>query len=170
MGLKSEIFMLNEKLRATLDAAYSEAAIAGGEVPEHLGAELDELELSKEELTLQCLLWIKERQALRENLLNWASGAQIRASRIDTAIVDMSARLLALNGGTIKVEYAEVEAKTITSSRVEIVDEGLVPVDYWREKTKVERSVDKVKVKDYISSGKEVPGCAIRINNNLKVK
>ena len=54
------------------------------------------------------------------------------------------------------------------SESVSILDEALIPEEYWKEK--VTKTIDKVSIKDAIKSGKDVAGASIQENMNLQIK
>lgn len=54
------------------------------------------------------------------------------------------------------------------SKAVSITDEASLPEAYWREK--VERTPDKVAIKEAIERGEEVSGAAIVVNQSLTIK
>lgn len=54
------------------------------------------------------------------------------------------------------------------SESVNIIDEKMIPKDYYKEK--VEYSIDKRKIKDAIKNNINVFGCELKTNYNLKVE
>jgi len=56
------------------------------------------------------------------------------------------------------------------SSSVDIVDESVIPEEYLNTRTIVETKPDKNKIKEALSNSIEVPGCIIKINDNLNLK
>lgn len=53
---------------------------------------------------------------------------------------------------------------------VDVFDESLVPQEYRREKVTVTTSIDKIKLKEVLSEGVEVPGVAIQRKIKLEIK
>jgi len=51
---------------------------------------------------------------------------------------------------------------------VDVFDEAQVPEDYWREK--VVLSIDKIKLKEALNEGLEIPGATIHRNIKLEIK
>ncbi len=56
------------------------------------------------------------------------------------------------------------------SSSVDIVNESVIPEEYLNTRTIVETKPDKNKIKEALSNSIEVPGCIIKINDNLNLK
>lgn len=66
----------------------------------------------------------------------------------------------------LKGEYHKIYLRE--SHSVEVIDIGLVPGEFLV--TKHETSVDKIKVKEHMWSGLEVPGCQIKTKNSVQIK
>lgn len=54
------------------------------------------------------------------------------------------------------------------SESVVILDENMIPAEYW--KTKELKSIDKIWIKEVLKSWKEVAGASIQTNLNLQIK
>lgn len=70
-----------------------------------------------------------------------------------------------------KTEKLETSLNNLSyrkSESVSILDEALIPEEYWKEK--VTKTIDKVSIKDAIKSGKDVAGASIQENMNLQIK
>lgn len=67
-----------------------------------------------------------------------------------------------------KVQAGNWSVSLRDSEAVSVTDESLLPSDYWREK--VERSVDKVAVKNAIKGGQVIPGAELVTNTSLQIK
>lgn len=107
-------------------------------------AEIDALKA--EEAALNRRRTIMERKA--ERLSNYIEG--VLANRFDG-----------------KFETPKVKLSMRRSSRVEIEDESLVPIDYMNMKTTY--SVDKAKAKAEMKNGNAIPGLALIETQNLQV-
>jgi hypothetical protein len=51
-----------------------------------------------------------------------------------------------------------------------VFDEKAIPPEYWREKVTTTTSVDKIKLKEVLSEGVEVPGASIQRKIKLEIK
>ena len=54
------------------------------------------------------------------------------------------------------------------SESVVILDENIIPAEYW--KVKEVKSIDKIQIKEMIKSWKEIAGASIQTNLNLQIK
>ena len=70
--------------------------------------------------------------------------------------------------GTEKMETALNNLSYRKSESVSILDEALIPEEYWKEK--VTKSIDKIWIKEAIKSWKDVAGASIQTNMNLQIK
>jgi hypothetical protein len=63
--------------------------------------------------------------------------------------------------------YFKIRIKQCPAS-VDIFDEKAIPPEYWREK--VTTSIDKIRLKEVLNEGVEVPGASIQRKLKLEIK
>lgn len=69
----------------------------------------------------------------------------------------------------LKVENSEISVKLAnTPPAVKVVDESLIPEEFWR--TKTELTVDKAGIKEVINSGNHVPGVELVSSYSVRIK
>lgn len=74
--------------------------------------------------------------------------------------------MLSTNETKLQGEYHKIYLRE--SCSVDVVDIGLVPGEFLV--TKHETNVDKMKVKERLGSGLEVPGCELKVKHSVQVK
>ncbi len=65
--------------------------------------------------------------------------------------------------------YFKIRLKQCPPS-VDVFDEKSIPPEFWREKVTTTTSVDKIKLKEVLSEGVEVPGASIQRKIKLEIK
>ena len=65
--------------------------------------------------------------------------------------------------------YFKIKLKQCPPS-VDVFDEKAIPPEFWREKVTTTTSVDKIKLKEVMSEGIEVPGATIQRKLKLEIK
>lgn len=70
--------------------------------------------------------------------------------------------------GTEKLDTSLNSLSYRKSESVSVLDEALIPEEYWKEK--VTKTIDKVWIKEAIKSWKDVAGASIQTNMNLQIK
>ena len=116
--------------------------------------------------------FIKNLEAEKEAIDNAIKGMSDRKSRLSGKISSMGDYLhnnMQLVGLTeiTGSPYFKIRIKACPVS-VEVMDESLLPSEYLRERVSV--SVDKIKIKDDINAGFEIPGASLVRKLKLEIK
>lgn len=167
MNMKTEnksLFQINDELLMLIN----EIEEAGGEVTTDQEIAL---QIRREELTSKSLNYVHYIKKLERDLeLVKVYKEQLDSfkTRKENIIKRLKESLLVAveNFGDIEADIFKISTRK--SEAVEIVDEGKIPMPYFRTKTIVE--FDKVKIKEAIKEGKEVPGASLKQNKNLSIK
>ena len=130
---------------------------------------LDALDVRIEEKAIACAAVFGEKRKLAElkrerakQLQDQARALEAQADRLE----DYTIANLEKCGGVIDTPDARI---SIThSTRVEPIDEGIIPEDYWR--TAVKKYPDKLKAGAAIKAGEYVPGFALVQSKHLRVR
>lgn len=127
------------------------------------------LDLRIEDKAVACTMVSDEKRKLatakRERarvLTEQARMLEAQADRLD----DYTIHQLEQCGGI--VDLPDMRVSVGKSSSVEVIDEGMIPAEYMREK--VTRTPDKKKIADAIKGGDYVPGAAIIQKKHLRVR
>jgi hypothetical protein len=156
------------KISEELEVVISQIEEAGGEAtPE----QEQQLIISRNELQTKGLNYVHLIKKLENDLeLAKVYLEQIKLFKVrKEAIIDRLRESL-LNAvdefGDIETDLFKITTRK--SEAVEIVDENKVPMFCYR--TKTTKEIDKVKIKELIKKGEEVPGAILKENKNLSIK
>lgn len=165
---------MSESLYA-LSTALQTAIEGGYTIDEETGEilwspdQLDELELAVRDKAEACAVVLKGKRAFAQAIKDEIDALQKRlsvvkaqAERLDGYIM----RCVELNGGAI--ETPRCRLSTRKSNALEILDESAIPSEYIRMKTTT--APDKMAIKAALKDGREVPGCALVVNEHLQVR
>ncbi len=87
---------------------------------------------------------------------------------IKKQFIDENGNLDGKNLSKFKLDLPHSKISYRKSESVEIVDEKMIPKEYYKEK--LEYSIDKRKIKDAIKNNINVLGCELKTNYNMKVE
>jgi hypothetical protein len=73
----------------------------------------------------------------------------------------------ALSSQISKINTSQISDNVSTSTKVEIIDETLIPEEYFN--IKFEKTVDKVSLKEVLKS-QDVPGVKLSLGYNLNIQ
>lgn len=163
-----KLYEINEMLKDAFDEIDKYAEEHEGVLDHSYIELLDLINLAKDEKLL--------------NVAKYVKGIEAEADAFDIEIEKLKKRKTALNNKADSLRnYILMNADkgkkiedptTIISWRksefVNVLDEKLLPEDFI--KTKIEKSPDKILIKEALKSGLTVPGAEIKENMNLQIK
>lgn len=160
----ASLFEINEQIEMLTDKLVDEET---GEINEEVMAELEALEMDKNDKLEGCGLMMKqlsaEVSAINEEIKALKARATAKANRHD--------RIGEYVKATLKgkpFERARVSLSFRKSEKVEITDETLVPDGYCKFETT--RKPVKSEIKKALKNDETVPGCVLVENMNLQVR
>lgn len=163
--LTQEQLRLYERLSSE-DAINKET----GEVDETLATELAINQEELENKIIGTVLVFKQLSADAEMIKNEIETLQERYARINNNAKYVKERLenSLLNLGIMKFDNPKFALSFRKTTKVEILDESLIPSEFMKVKTTTEPS--KKEIADAIKSGKEVAGCRLEENQKIQIK
>lgn len=105
----------------------------------------------------------KMRKEAAQRMKHSADQIEKRADDMDEYVISCLKKI----GGRIETPEATISIRKCPAS-VQVVEEWNVPRRYWKAKTT--ETIDKVAVKEALKQGKDVPGCALVVNEKLSIK
>ncbi|MBX9851855.1 MAG: siphovirus Gp157 family protein [Cytophagaceae bacterium] len=156
------------KIREDLAQLVNDIEESGGVVDED---QIKALQIGRNELQAKGLNYVHIIKKLENDLeLAKIYEENIKAfkKRKENAIQRLKDSLLdAVNQfGDIETDIFKITTRK--SESVEIVSEEELPMFCFR--TKTEKVIDKVKIKEALKAGENVPGAELRVNKNLSIK
>jgi len=145
-----------------------------GEISEETMKNLDALHEDFENKAISVASYIKNIEA-EEAAINLAiEEMRSRKAKLSKKVASLSDylqyNLIKLQIDEIKKSpYFQIKLKKCPPS-VNVFDEKAIPPEYWREKVITSVSIDKIKLKEVISEGIDVPGATIQRNLKLEIK
>ena len=155
--MNNDIFDFMDEVAAIADSMTFEAEETG-DISEEMKAQLDALELEKEDKAEQLALIYKQRKYLAEAKKAEAKKLSEDAARIEKA----NARLLdyivfLLEGKKLETARVKVSYRKAPES-VTIFDESKIPSQYWKAG---KPTISKTDIKEAIKAGEVVPGAVL---------
>jgi predicted nuclease with TOPRIM domain len=143
-----------------------------GELTEDMIEKLDSLQQDFENKAVCVASYIKNLEAEEAAISQAMDDMKTRKARLTKQVESMSDylqfNLQRLSITEIKsCPYFKIRLKQCPAS-VDVFDEDAIPAEYWREKTTT--SLDKMKIKEVLSEGVEVPGATIQRKIKLEIK
>lgn len=143
-----------------------------GELTEEMMLNLDSLQSDFENKAVSVAAYIKNIEAEEAAIAQAIEDMRLRkaklAKRADSLSEYLQFNLQRLSINEIKSSpYFKIKLKQCPPS-VDVFDETVIPAEFWREK--LTASVDKVKLKEVLSDGVEVPGASIQRKVKLEIK
>ena len=143
-----------------------------GELTSQMLDSLDSLKEDFEQKAISVALYVKNIEAEEAAIGQAIDDMRIRKARLTkqaeslTDYLQLNLQKLSIN--EIKSSpYFKIRLKTCPPS-VDVFDEKAIPPEFWREK--LTTSVDKIKLKEVLSEGIEVPGASIQRKIKLEIK
>lgn len=143
-----------------------------GELSQELIDSLDNLKQDFETKAVAVAAYIKNLEAeatmIAEAIKEMGSRKNKLTNKIDSLEDYLQFNLQTLSINEIKSSpYFKIRLKTCPPS-VDIIDEKLIPAEFWREK--ITTSVDKIMLKEVLNEGVDVPGATIQRKIKLEIK
>lgn len=143
-----------------------------GELSSELLELMDSVQNNFEQKAIAVASYIKNLQAEEEAIANAVAEMNKRKSSL-TKKAESLTDYLQFNLQTLSISeiksspYFKIRLKKCPPS-VEVFDETAIPAEFMREKLTV--TVDKIKIKDVLSEGVEVPGATLQRKVKLEIK
>lgn len=158
------LFEINE----ALDKCFAEIEEAGGEIGPLQESMIESLELAKDE-KIKAIVAIIRREEDRvescereiKRIQKLSASSFNKANWLRDYLASCIGEGIKYDGDTFKLSWRR-------SEKVEVIDEKEIPEIYI--KTKVEKSVDKISIKNDLKVGCEIPGVCLVSKNNLQIK
>lgn len=163
------LYEINEALLAAIAKAEQAAIENEGEIPEGLAADLDALELARDEKIGNCIAWLKSEQAMADALTTEAKRLSVRADHHTKNAEWMKGYLSACVGEKNKWEGTQGKISWRKASAVVIGDATKVPIIYTRLVPET-RVPDKKAIADAIGNGVEIPECEVVTKQHIQIK
>ncbi len=133
---------------------------------------LDNIQQDFENKALSVASYIKNLEAEETAIADAIKEMTIRKNRLSSQVKSLGDylqfNLQKLNINEIKSSpYFKIRLKLCPPS-VDVSDEHLIPQEFWKEK--IVSSIDKIKLKEVLTEGVEVPGASIKRNIKLEIK
>ncbi|HWI50099.1 MAG TPA: siphovirus Gp157 family protein [Rummeliibacillus sp.] len=143
-----------------------------GEMTQDMIDTLDSLQLDFENKAVCVATYIKNLEAEEAAISQAMDDMKTRKLRLSKQVESMSDylqfNLQRLSITEIKsCPYFKIRLKQCPAS-VDVFDEDAIPAEYWREK--VVTTVDKIRLKEVLNCGVEVPGASIQRKIKLEIK
>lgn len=156
------LFEIDEAIRAAIESGVDPDT---GELMETAALELDHLAMEREKKIEGVCLYLKELKveeaALKEEAKKLSERAAMAAKKAEG--LKMYIRYAT---GEEKFKTSRVQVSYRNVSKVGTVDESLLPEEFWRIKSEV----NKVAIAEQFRAGKSVPGCTWITERSLTVK
>lgn len=161
------VFSIPTVLRDLLEAMVDEEGVLSAEGLK----QLDELLQSAKESILDLAAFVKEREAEEKAIREIAQSALERARRIGLRIDKYKEYLLTALEATGRSKLSDPRISVSIQNNpasVYIDDErNLSPnPNYWR----IHKEPDRVKLKELLKEGREIPGCQLIVTKRLSIK
>lgn len=160
----ASLFEINEQIEMLTESLVDEET---GEINEEVMAELESLEMDRDDKIEGCGMMMKQLSAEVEAINEEIKALKARA----TAKANKHDRIGEYVKATLKgkpFERARVSMRFRKSERVEITDETLVPDEWCKFETT--RKPVKSEIKKALKNDETVPGCVLVESINLQVK
>lgn len=145
-----------------------------GEISDELMQNLDTLQDDFENKAVAVASYIKNLEAEETAIGQAIDDMRTRKSRLTKQVESLSDylqfNLQKLSISEIKkCPYFKIRLKQCPPS-IDVFDEKAIPPEFWREKVTTVTSVDKIRLKEVLSEGVEVPGATIQRKTKLEIK
>lgn len=138
-----------------------------GELSQEAIDHLDESQQNFEQKAVNIALYIKnletEELAMKKRLDKITKQADFLSDYLKINMIKLSINEIKSDS------YFKIKLKTCPLS-LDVLDEKIIPAEYWREKVITSRSIDKNMLKDVLKEGVEVPGASLQRNIKLNIK
>lgn len=162
------LYEINQRYEQVLAEAMTEAEEHDGEIPNDLAIRLDVLEEEADKKIANCGRYYKNRLAEAEAIDAEITKLRMRRMRAQNAAEWIKRYVAGSIPAGRKYSDSALSISWMKSTETVIDDLAKLPESYIR--TKIEKSPDKMAIKDAISSGTEVPGAHIEEKQNILIK
>ncbi len=159
------------KITQEFESVFNEVDENGEMTPEMID-HLDALQDDFENKAVSVATYIKNLEAEEAAIAQAMEDMKTRKTRLSKQAASLSEYLqhhmqrLSIN--EIKTcPYFKIRIKQCPAS-VDVISEDAIPAEFWREK--VTSSIDKMRLKEVLSEGIEVPGACIQRRLKLEIK
>lgn len=145
-----------------------------GEISEELMENLDTIKDDFENKAVAVASYIKNLEAEETAITKAIDDMRNRKLKLTKQVESLSDylqyNLQKLSISEIKkCPYFKIRLKQCPPS-IDVFDEKAIPPEFWREKVTTVTSVDKIKLKEVLSEGVEIPGASIQRKVKLEIK
>lgn len=162
------LFQISNEYQSILDDTFDEET---GEIKEISLIDLNEVKEKLEDKIIAVASYIKNIDAEKEAVEQAKKTLITREARLNKRMNSLSEYLQSnmerCGISEIKSPYLVIKIKKCPLS-VGIIDEYFIPELYKKHKDMI--TIDKLKIKEDILSGKEIPGALLKQNNRLEIK
>ncbi len=143
-----------------------------GEITTDMIETLDALQADFENKAVSVATYIKNLEAEEAAITQAMDDMKTRKARLTKQVLSLS-DYLQFNMQKLSIKeiksspYFKIRIKQCPAS-VDITSEDFIPAEFWREK--VTTSIDKIRLKDALNEGIEVPGACIARRLKLEIK
>lgn len=130
-------------------------------------ADLDNLEMERDEKIENLALWVKDMRKDQKGILEEVANQKDRAERLGRKADSIERYIdMQLQGKPFRTTKCEVSYRK--SKRVDIINDMLIPDIYCKYETK--RTPDKTRIRKAIDSGEDIQGAKLIERNNISIK
>ena len=162
-----KLFEIDDKIEALLNQGLDEET---GEISEECLEELAALEEAKDSKCLAVAAYLRGEEAEANAVQAVIEGLKRRQERHKNRAAGLKNYLEMHADPGKNLSDARVEIKWRKSTPVDILDEKLLPKQYWRVKPAPKPEPNKVKIAADLKLGEKVPGARLLQRLNLTVK
>lgn len=145
-----------------------------GEISEDVYKKMELVAAAIEEKSIAVASYIKNLEAEKTAIYNAKKQMQERENRLNSRIESLTKYL---KENMEKCLISEITCSPYFSIKIKknppsvvINNENLITGEYKNIKIVTQESIDKIKIKEAIESGKNVPGASLTRNNRLEIK
>ena len=159
----AKLYEINSELEKLWEQAVDPET---GEVSEELDAQIEALQMEKDQKVENVALWIKNLKSDADRMKEEAKKLTDRATATNNKAERLKAFLEYILGGE-KFQTPRVNISYRTSNSVEVINIDKVPPEFLRLK---DPEVDKTAVKAAFKEGQDVPGCGLVAKRSMTIK
>jgi len=143
-----------------------------GEVSQETVDAIDELQTQFEDKAIAIACYIKNLEAEEAAIKSAMDDMKKRRDALNNKVDSLSEYLRESMG---KMSVSEIRSSPFFKIRikkcplsVDVFDDVVLPIEYMREKTVI--TIDKIKLKEVLSAGVDVPGACLHRREKLEIK
>jgi ArsR family metal-binding transcriptional regulator len=163
-----KLFELSAQYQQLIEETFD---VETGEINEQALANLDQLKVDVKEKSIAIASYIKNIDAEKKAIEEAKKAMAEREARLERRVTSLTSYLKTnmerCGINEISCAYFAIKLKNCPVS-VDIQNEDLIPSEF--KKTKEVISVDKIKIKEGILAGHEIPGASLKQNTRLEIR